>query len=653
MEGVLVSPPTANPCSQQAMEALCLKLEEEVARAASVECFEDLADFAILDLRGEGLTALPESFGLLEVLQGVSLSDNQLVSLPESFGQLQLLQELNLSNNRLEQLPRSIGELQLLEELDLANNNLSYVPHLPKLRKLVRLDLAGNCLAADSLAQIGRLTRLQRLDVSENGLEVLPDSITLLESLETLHAHNNKLRALTADIGMLSCLHELDIRCNLLTELPESVCELTSLTSLNVSSNQLRHLPDQIGELIKLKDLSLAKNQLLNLPPLFQLQKLQTLDLQKNPELTSVPDKRVRPAVLERGQAASLGLAVLLKFGELRDLRICSEKDDEYKKALKKTLEADELDLSDLQLRQIPPSLKGMVALRQLRARRNDIEDFPAMLCSLRKLRVLDLYSNKLTGLPHEIGRLESLVELDLSNNQLSELPESIGDLSHLVRLEVGHNKLSSLPSKLTKLTSLSTLVLRMNMINEVPNKMDELQSLKTLDLSGTPLGKSLQLPQQGHCPTRRTLYLMNKYDSLRVIKLHRSQMSSLPDDMSGWGQGPPPKPPPGNSARFSRTDFSKGEEKESSGYSRFFGGAFPTDEDIASFVKRRSAVEEAGEDKELLQVLEAIELQLDCAEYGQRQKLLRTLFRQWHPDKRRDDPELATRVFQWLQSFK
>ena len=47
-----------------------------------------------------------------------------------------------------------------------------------------------------------------------------------------------------------------------------------------------------------------------------------------------------------------------------------------------------------------------------------------------------------------------------------------------------------------------------------------------------------------------------------------------------------------------------------------------------------------------------------------------RTLFRQWHPDKRRDDPELATRVseteldlrnvpaatgmrFQWLQTFK
>ena len=29
---------------------------------------------------------------------------------------------------------------------------------------------------------------------------------------------------------------------------------------------------------------------------------------------------------------------------------------------------------------------------------------------------------------------------------------------------------------------------------------------------------------RQGHCPTRRRLYLMNKYDALRVIKLHRSQ---------------------------------------------------------------------------------------------------------------------------------
>ena len=190
-------------------------------------------------------------------------------------------------------------------------------------------------------------------------------------------------------------------------------------------------------------------------------------------------------------------------------------------------------------------------------------------------------------------------------------------------------------------------------MIEDLPKKLDELQALKTLDVSGTPLGKSLQLPQQGHCPTRRTLYLMHKYDALRVIKLHRSQIGSIPDDLPGWGQGPPPKPPPGNSARFSRTDFSKGEDKESSGYGRFFGGSFPTEEDLASFAQRRSAVEEAGEDKQLLQVLETIESQLERVDYGQRQKLLRTLFRQWHPDKRRDDPELATRVFQWLQSFK
>ncbi|CAJ1387039.1 unnamed protein product [Effrenium voratum] len=634
------------PDSQEALAERCLQLEDALASAASVDCFEDLADFAILDLRGEGLSALPESFGLLEALQGVSLSDNQLTSLPESIGQLRQLEELKLSNNRLQLLPKSLGELRGLEELDLATNFLSYVPHVAKLRGLVKLSLAGNCLAGDALPHLGRLQRLQRLDVSVNQLESLPDSITQLRSLEILCAHTNQLNALPGDLGHLSKLQDLDVRYNALSELPESVCSLASLTSLSVSGNALQRLPDGVEHLVTLRNLSLAQNHLLDLPPLWRLRKLEMLDLQDNLALTSVLENRFRPAVLDRC-SSSLELAALLKFGALRDLRLGTV---DSKPELLKMLETDELDLCSMQLRWIPPDLGGLKLLK-LKARQNQLQALSAKLCRFQRLQVLDLYSNQLTGLPAEIGNLKSLTELDVSSNLLLELPPSLGDLSCLVRLEAGKNKLSDLPSSLTKLSCLSTLGLRLNPLETLPEKLDELQALKVLDLGSTPLGKSLQLPQQGHCPVRRRLYLMHKYDALRSIKLCRSQPSSLPEDFDAWGRGPPPKPPPA-SVR------AKCAEKDSAGYHRFFGSGYG-DEDMPCFASRRSAVEEAGDNMHLRKVLLDIEAQIRRVIPGRleaaasRQKLFRTLCRQWHPDKRRDDPELATRVFQWLQTLK
>lgn len=264
---------------------------------------------------------------------------------------------------------------------------------------------------------------------------------------------------------------------------------------------------------------------------------------------------------------------------------------------------------------------------------------------------MLHLKGNKLTGLPRDLGQLKSLQELDVSANLLPELPTSLGELAKLTRLDVSQNQLPSLPETITDLAALCTLNLRSNPLTELPKRLDELQALKALDISSTPLGTSLLLPLQGHCPIRRTLYLMNKYDALQTIRLEKTQSSALPDGLASWGQGPPPKPPPGNSARHSRTGQAPGGRvgKDAWGYSCFDGGP----EDFHIF-PRRSAAEEAGDDPFLRQVLQDIEHQLEqCFESSKRQKVFRSLLRQWHPDKRREDEELATRVFQWLQTMK
>src|SRR2546429_8014645 len=61
----------------------------------------------------------------------------------------------------------------------------------------------------------------------------------------------------------------------------------------------------------------------------------------------------------------------------------------------------------------------------------------------------LDLSSLDLTEIPSEIGQLIHLQELNLMFNNLSQLPSEIGRLISLLRLLLGTNSLSVLPSEI------------------------------------------------------------------------------------------------------------------------------------------------------------------------------------------------------------
>lgn len=57
-----------------------------------------------------------------------------------------------------------------------------------------------------------------------------------------------------------------------------------------------------------------------------------------------------------------------------------------------------------------------------------------------RESTFLDLSSLELTELPPEIGRLTRLIELDLSNNYLTCLPTEIGNLTSLTKLDLSED---------------------------------------------------------------------------------------------------------------------------------------------------------------------------------------------------------------------
>ena len=81
-----------------------------------------------LDLSGNQLTMLPESFGHLTVGGSLSLSSNWLTTLPESFGSLTVGWDLDLRGNRLTMLPESFDKLTIGRHLYLHNNRLTTLP---------------------------------------------------------------------------------------------------------------------------------------------------------------------------------------------------------------------------------------------------------------------------------------------------------------------------------------------------------------------------------------------------------------------------------------------------------------------------------------------------------------------------------------------
>ncbi|MGK7895746.1 MAG: COR domain-containing protein, partial [Xenococcus sp. (in: cyanobacteria)] len=139
-----------------------------------------------------------------------------------------------------------------------------------------------------------------------------------------------------------------------------------------------------------------------------------------------------------------------------------------YYEALKKIDQAAKyqvkaLDLSDMELTELPPKIGQLSHLMILYLPDNSLRSLPSEIGQLSNLIHLSLLNNSLRSLPSEIGHLSKLTRLYLTNNSLSSLPSEIGQLSHLAELSLSHNSLSSLPSEIGQLSHLTKLYLSNN----------------------------------------------------------------------------------------------------------------------------------------------------------------------------------------------
>jgi len=126
-------------------------------------------------------------------LTTLNLSGNQLTSIPESFGNLTNLTELSIYNNPLTNLPESFGNLTNLTGLLIYRNPLTTIPEsFGNLTNLTGLYIEGTQLT--SLPEsLGNLTNLTELYILTTPLTSLPESLGNLTNLMGLYIDGNQL----------------------------------------------------------------------------------------------------------------------------------------------------------------------------------------------------------------------------------------------------------------------------------------------------------------------------------------------------------------------------------------------------------------------------------------------------------------------------
>jgi hypothetical protein len=147
-----------------------------------------------------------------------------------------------------------------------------------------------------------------------------------------------------------------------------------------------------------------------------------------------------------------------------------------------------ELYLDDNKLTSLPENLGRFSRLTRLSASGNLLTTLPESIGKLAGLTYLNLNGNRLTALPDAIGGLRKLTFLGLVGNQLSALPESIGNLTALTKLYAPGNRLAELPDSISRLTRLEELWLSDNRLTRLPADIDSMPALTSLSIDRNPV---------------------------------------------------------------------------------------------------------------------------------------------------------------------
>ena len=301
-----------------------ITINNEELYSAIIKQLENLEDTIYFEKNDESKTIII-SENELQKVQKLQLNNLNLSNI-KGLEEFKYVEELNISNNnitsinplskltslkKLEAFGNSISDLSpisniiSLEYLNVANNNLkdtgnqnnnenSVISKLSKLTSLIYLDMSYNTIG--STQGLEELTNLKYLNLYDNKIHQLTglDMLTNLKYLnlgENNRSYNNGNAEVENGIANLENLNTLinleylNFSDNYSPDILKNIGNLKKLEELNLESNNLNDLKTKesdISCLTYLKSLNLYNNNISDIRPLFSLNKLEEVILQKN-----------------------------------------------------------------------------------------------------------------------------------------------------------------------------------------------------------------------------------------------------------------------------------------------------------------------------------------------------------------------------------
>ncbi|MEQ2305683.1 hypothetical protein AMECASPLE_000500 [Ameca splendens] len=381
-----------------------------------------------------------------EAVTSLDYSHCSLETVPkEIFNFEKTLQELYLDANQIEELPKQLFNCQLLNRLSMPDNDISVLPAaIANLINLRELDVSKNSIQ-EFPENIKNCKVLAIVEASVNPIAKLPEGFTQLLSLTQLYLNDAFLEFLPASFGRLTKLQILELRENQLKMLPKSMQKLTQLERLDLGSNEFTEVPEVLEHLSGLKELWMDGNKLTFLPGMLgMLKQLLYLDVSKN-NLEMVDEnisgcENLQDLLLSSNALTQLPGSIG-SFKKLTTLKVDENQLMYLPDSIGGLTSIDELDCSFNEIEALPSSVGQCVSIRTFAADHNFLSQLPPELGNWKSATVLFLHSNKLESLPEEMGDMQRLKVINLSNNKLKNLPYSFTQLSEMTAMWLSENQ--------------------------------------------------------------------------------------------------------------------------------------------------------------------------------------------------------------------